>query len=143
MTRFMGTRFVGMRFAGMTLVLALTGLGGGCATIARGMSQDFEVKTEPPGAKVETSLSGKSCEPTPCTIPKVSREAKFTVTISKPGYETVTAQVTHETSAAGGAAIAASFAIPGGILWSLIDMNFGASQDLKPNPLSVTLAPAK
>ena len=115
---------------------------GACATMARGMSQDFEVVTDPPGAKVETSLN-KGCEPTPCKIAKVSREAKFAVTISKPGYETLTQNITHETSAAGGAAVAASFAIPGGILWSLIDMNFGASQDLKPNPLSVTLKPAK
>ena len=115
---------------------------GACATMARGMSQDFEVVTDPPGAKVETSLN-KGCEPTPCKIAKVSREAKFTVTISKPGYETLTANITHETSAAGGAAVAASFAIPGGILWSLIDMNFGASQDLKPNPLNVTLKPSK
>lgn len=115
---------------------------GACATMARGMSQDFEVVTDPPGAKVETSLN-KGCEPTPCKIAKVSREAKFAVTISKPGYETLTENINHETSAAGGAAVAASFAIPGGILWSLIDMNFGASQDLKPNPLSVTLKPAK
>ena len=126
-----------------TMMLALAVLSsGGCATMARGMSQDFEVVTDPPGAKVETSLK-KGCEPTPCKIAKVSREAKFTVTISKAGYETVTQQVTHETSAAGGAAVAASFAIPGGILWSLIDMNFGASQDLKPNPLNVTLKPSK
>ena len=129
-------------FAVIAVLLAPMLAAGGCATMARGMSQDFEVVTEPPGAKVETSLK-KGCEPTPCTIAKVSREAKFKVTITKPGYQTVTADVTHETSAAGGAAVAASFAIPGGILWSLIDMNFGASQDLKPNPLSVTLAPAK
>ena len=124
------------------LMLAVASATGGCATMARGMSQDFEVVTDPPGAKVETSLK-KGCEPTPCKIAKVSREAKFTATISKPGYETVTENITHETSAAGGAAVAASFAIPGGILWSLIDMNFGASQDLAPNPLNVTLKPSK
>jgi hypothetical protein len=132
-----------MRAVLMVRLLAVVGPAlGGCATMARGMSQDFEVMTEPPGAKVETSLN-KGCEPTPCKIAKVSREAKFTVTVSKPGYETVTQNITHETSAAGGAAVAASFAIPGGILWSLIDMNFGASQDLTPNPLNVTLQPQK
>lgn len=109
--------------------------------MARGMTQSFEVASEPPGAKVETSL-GKGCEATPCKLEKVSREAKFTVTVSKPGYETATSDVTHKTSAEGAAAVAASFAIPGGILWSLIDANFGASQDLQPNPLSVTLKPA-
>jgi hypothetical protein len=110
------------------------------ANMARGMSQNIDITSEPPGAKVETSL-GKGCEATPCKLEKVSREAKFTVTVSKPGYQTATQQVTHHTSAEGGAAVAASFAIPGGILWSLIDANFGASQDLTPNPVKVTLQP--
>ena len=112
-----------------------------CATMARGMSQKIDIVSEPPGAKVETSL-GKGCDATPCTLEKVSREAKFTITISKPGYRTATQDVTHHTSPEGAAAIAASFAIPGGILWSLIDANFGASQDLTPNPVKVTLEPA-
>ena len=30
------------------------------------------------------------CEPTPCVIPNVSREADFTVTIEREGYETAT-----------------------------------------------------
>ncbi|HEV7690121.1 MAG TPA: PEGA domain-containing protein [Hyphomonadaceae bacterium] len=130
------------RMLAVGFLALVASLASGCATMARGMSQDFEVVTEPPGAKVETSLN-KGCEPTPCKIAKVSREAKFAVTIIKPGYETLTQNITHETSAAGGAAVAASFAIPGGVLWSLIDMNFGASQDLKPNPLNVTLKPSK
>jgi hypothetical protein len=111
-----------------------------CATMARGMSQNVDITSEPPGAKVETSL-GKGCQATPCTLEKVSREARFTVTLSKPGYQTATQQVTHRTSPEGAAAVAASFAIPGGILWSLIDANFGASQDLNPNPVKVTLQP--
>jgi hypothetical protein len=122
------------------LMAPLAATTAGCATMARGMTQNFEIASEPSGAKVETSL-GKGCEATPCTLEKISREAKFSVTISKPGYRTVTEQVTHATSPQGAAAVAASFAIPGGILWSLIDANFGASQDLTPNPLSVTLSP--
>src|SRR5262249_28112103 len=111
-----------------------------CATMARGMSQNIDITSEPPGAKVETSL-GKGCEATPCTLEKVSREARFTITVSKPGFQTATQQITHHTSPEGAAAVAASFAIPGGILWSLIDANFGASQDLTPNPVKVTLQP--
>lgn len=124
----------------LLVVVALMAPLAACATMARGMSQNVDIASEPPGAKVETSL-GKACEATPCTLEKVSREAKFTVTVSKPGYQTATTQVVHQTSAAGAAAVAASFAIPGGILWSLIDANFGASQDLTPNPVTVTLQP--
>jgi hypothetical protein len=131
------------RIAVAALVLAL-GSAGGCASIARGLDQPFNIVTEPPGAKVETTLGAeKGCPATPCTIEKVSRNAKFDVTISKPGYQSVTQQVTHETSVEGAAAITASFIIPGGILWSLIDIYLGAGQDLKPNPLSVTLEKAK
>lgn len=122
------------------LAVALMAPLAACATMARGMSQSIDITSEPPGAKVETSL-GKGCEATPCTLEKVSREARFTVTLSKPGYQAATQQVTHQTSAQGAAAVAASFAIPGGILWSLIDANFGASQDLTPNPVKVTLQP--
>jgi len=43
------------------------------------------------------------CEPTPCVIPKVSREAEFTVTIEKEGYKTATYNVTHEMAGGGGA----------------------------------------
>ena len=123
--------------AALMLSLAMAG----CATLARGMHQNFDVQTEPPGAKITTS-NGLGCPATPCTIEKVSREAKFTVTAQLDGYEPATAQVTHTTSAAGAAAVAASFAIPGGILWSLIDANFGASQDLSPNPLKLELKKA-
>jgi hypothetical protein len=123
-------------------IAALVILLAGCATMARGMTQSLEVVSEPPGASVATS-NGLSCPATPCKLEKVSREAKFKVTLNKSGYRTATADITHETSAAGAAAVAASFAIPGGILWSLIDANFGASQDLTPNPVIVKLEPAE
>ena len=122
----------------VALGVAIALASSGCATMARGMHQSFAVETNPPGAKITTS-NGLSCPATPCTIEKVSREAKFTVTAQLDGYETATAPVSHSTSAAGAAAVAASFAIPGGILWSLIDANFGASQDLTPNPLKLDL----
>lgn len=110
-----------------------------CATITRGTTEAFEVQTTPSGAKVTTTL-GLSCEPTPCVIPKVSREAEFAVTIEKEGYKTGTYNITHEMSGGGGAGMAGNVILGGGI-GALIDANNGATQQLVPNPLVVELEP--
>ena len=108
-----------------------------CATITRGTSEAFVIETTPNGASARTSL-GTMCQPTPCVIPKVSREAEFTVTIEKEGYKTATYNVTHETAGGGGAAMAGNL-ILGGVIGAAIDGNNGATQQLVPNPLRVTL----
>ena len=110
-----------------------------CATITRGTTEAFVVETTPSGAKVTTSL-GLMCEPTPCAIPKVSREAEFSVTIEKEGYKTGTYNVTHEMSGAGGAGMAGNVILGGGI-GAIVDANSGATQQLVPNPLVVQLEP--
>lgn len=109
-----------------------------CATLARHTTQDFRVESEPAGATVTTS-NGLTCAPTPCTLHHAKREARFTVTVTADGYAPATQQVTHETSPAGAAAMAATIALPGGLALSLIDANFGATQDLKPDPLHIVL----
>lgn len=120
-------------------VLAALFMNTACATITRGTTEAFEVQTKPAGAKVTTTL-GLSCEPTPCVIPKVSREAEFAVTIEKEGYKTGTYNVTHEMSGGGGAGMAGNVILGGGI-GALIDANNGATQQLVPNPLVVELEP--
>lgn len=122
------------------LALALIVPLAACATIARGRTQTFNVQSTPPGASVSLS-TGETCAATPCAFEHISREARFTVTVTKQGYRTVTQNITHATSPAGAAAMAGTIALPGGLALSLIDANFGATQDLKPNPLSVTLEP--
>lgn len=109
----------------------------GCATITRGSTQTFVVETVPSGATVRTTF-GESCAATPCTFSKVPREANFTVTISKPGYRTTTHTVGHETAGGGAAGMAGNVLI-GGIIGGVIDANSGATQNLVPNPLRVTL----
>lgn len=109
----------------------------GCATITRGSTQAFVVETSPSGASVRTSL-GQECSATPCTFAKVERDANFTVTISKPGYRTTTHTVTHQTAGGGAAGMAGNVLI-GGIIGGVVDANSGATQDLVPNPLRVTL----
>jgi hypothetical protein len=110
---------------------------GGCATITRGTEEAFTVETEPSGAHVSTTL-GLTCDATPCTFPDVDRESEFQVTITKPGYRTWTGNVTH-TTAGGGAAGMAGNVLLGGIIGGVVDANSGATQELTPNPLRVTL----
>lgn len=110
---------------------------GACATVTRGTTTAFVVQTAPSGAKVQTSL-GTGCDSTPCAIPKVARNSQFDVTITKPGYKTVTANITHATNASGGVAMAGNILI-GGLIGAVIDGTNGATQDLTPNPLVVTL----
>ncbi|MES1201338.1 MAG: PEGA domain-containing protein [Pseudomonadota bacterium] len=123
------------------IALALIAPLAACATMARHTTQDLNIESEPAGASVSAS-KGMSCAPTPCTLHHVKREAHFTITVSAPGYETATQEITHATSPTGAAAMAGTIALPGGLALSLIDANFGATQDLKPSPVHVTLHPA-
>ena len=125
-----------LKFAGLfgsTLLIV------GCATVTRGTTEAFMIETEPSGATARTSL-GVMCEPTPCVIPKVSREAEFNVTIEREGYKTTTHNVTHQMSGGGGAGMAGNVILGGGI-GAIVDANTGATQELVPNPLKVTLTP--
>ncbi|MEQ8301169.1 MAG: PEGA domain-containing protein [Hyphomonas sp.] len=117
----------------LPLAIALAG----CATVTRGTTEAFLVETEPSGAEVTTSL-GLKCGPTPCAIPKVKREAEFSVTIEKEGYKTTTHNITHQMSGGGGAGMAGNVILGGGI-GAILDANNGATQELVPNPLKVTL----
>lgn len=113
--------------------LALTG----CATITRGTHEAFTVNTTPSGAHVALS-TGEVCDATPCTFARISREAEFSVTISKPGYVTTTHKISHSTAGSGAAGMAGNV-ILGGIIGGAIDANSGATQNLVPNPLTVTM----
>ena len=108
-----------------------------CATITRGTTQAFEVRTTPAGAAVETT-NGLYCKATPCVFQNVARNANFTVTITKPGYKTVTSNVTNTTAGGGGAAMAGNI-IFGGLIGAGVDATNGSMQDLVPNPLEVVL----
>lgn len=108
-----------------------------CATITRGTRTAFVVETVPSGAQVRLS-TGQECSSTPCTFPQISREAEFSVTVSKPGYRTTTHAVSHRTAGAGSAGMAGNVLV-GGLIGAAIDANSGATQDLVPNPLVVHL----
>ena len=121
-----------------TTLLALAGSLAGCATVTRGVRESWTVRTEPPGASVKTSIGG-SCDATPCTL-RIRRKSDFDVTISKAGYQTAFAKVGHKSSRAGEAALLGN-AVFGGVIGAYTDATNGATMELKPNPLVVTLTP--
>lgn len=130
------------RFARLGVhALALAGLAltlPACATVTRGTSQDFKVESTPSGASVTTS-NGFACDATPCSF-RMPRKDAFTVTLTLPGHDTATAEVTSSMSSGGGAALAGNLLI-GGVIGGAVDATSGALNDLKPNPLHVTLYP--
>lgn len=120
-------------------VLALVGVAlslPACATVTRGSSQQFSVQSTPPGAQVSTS-NGFECQATPCTF-RMPRKDAFRITVSKEGYVSQTHDITSSVSGAGGTAMAGNILI-GGLIGGAIDATSGAMNDLKPNPLIVTL----
>ena len=107
-----------------------------CATVTRGSSQQFTVESTPPGAQVSTS-NGFECQATPCTF-RMPRKDAFRITVAKDGYVAQTHEITSSVSGTGGTAMAGNLLI-GGIIGGAIDATSGAMNDLKPNPLVVTL----
>ncbi|WP_106745592.1 translation initiation factor 2 [Yoonia maritima] len=108
----------------------------GCATVTRGTNDVLNVNTTPSGAQVQTS-NGFSCASTPCAI-KMPRRSEFVVSIAKAGCRPVNVNVTHKTANGGGAALAGNVLV-GGVIGLGVDAATGASQELMPNPVQVTL----
>lgn len=109
-----------------------------CATVTRGTSTQFKVVSTPPGASVRTS-TGFACSPTPCSI-KLPRKAEFDATVSLAGYKAQTVHI-HSEVGGGGAAGLAGNLVAGGLIGMAVDGTDGAMNDLKPNPLTLTLEP--
>jgi hypothetical protein len=117
-------------------VLALTAGLGACATVTRGTTQQFTIESTPPAAQARTS-SGFNCESTPCTI-RMPRKDAFSVTISKAGYKTVKTDVKPKIAGSGAVGFLGN-AMIGGVIGAAVDVGSGATLDLAPNPLQVTL----
>jgi hypothetical protein len=71
----------------------------------------------------------------------MDHRSEFDVTITKAGYKDWRGHVMHQMSTAGGAALVGNGLI-GGVPGVVIDGITGAAQELKPNPLNVTLEPS-
>jgi hypothetical protein len=124
--------------ARVSMLVCATASLAACATVTRGANQEFRVESSPPGASVTTS-NGFACASTPCTF-RMARKAGFTVTVAKEGYVEQTHSVESVLSGGGGAALAGNLLV-GGIIGAGVDASTGALNDLRPNPLVVTLEP--
>ncbi|MEL6967677.1 MAG: translation initiation factor 2 [Pseudomonadota bacterium] len=129
--RFNGTI---LRFASLGLLATLTS----CATVTRGTTSDVVINYSPADAKVVTSLN-HTCNASPCLL-TVSRKKTFTVTASKPGFETQTVFVGTKVTGNGAAGIAGNVLI-GGVVGIGVDAATGAARDHFPNPVNITLQP--
>jgi hypothetical protein len=111
----------------------------GCATVIRGTQQDFAIQSTPPGATASLS-TGQSCV-TPCSL-RLPRKEDFDVSFSMDGYDSGTAHVTSGWSRAGTQTFVIGNIILGGLVGMGVDASSGATRDLWPNPLVVTLVPS-
>ncbi len=116
-------------------VLAL--LNTGCATITRGTTEVLVIETTPAGADVELS-TGARCK-SPCSM-EMKRKNAVVVDITKDGYEPVRMNVLSQVAGAGAAGMAGNLVF-GGIIGAGVDAATGATKQLKPNPVVVTLVP--
>jgi hypothetical protein len=113
---------------------------GGCASVARGTTENISISSTPAGATAE--LSGLD-NPTACVTPCVvvaKRSADITVTINKEGYQQQVIALTKEIPGTGAAGFAGNVLV-GGLIGMGVDAYTGAAQDHKPNPVDVTLQP--
>lgn len=108
----------------------------GCATMSHGTTQTLDIRSQPPGADVSTSI-GVVCV-TPCAL-TLKRKTGFVATIRKPGYTPSVVTVSSINTARPGAA--ARSALTTGLVGYLVDRGNGALRELRPNPVEVTLTP--
>jgi hypothetical protein len=125
-------------FLKLAAMVAMVGLVPACATITRGTTQAFVVESSPPGASVKAT-NGFTCPATPCKF-NMPRKDSFTVTVSKDGYETQTAEVLSNMSGGGTAGMLGNVLV-GGFIGIGVDATSGALNDLAPNPLVMILKP--
>ncbi|MCE2425718.1 MAG: PEGA domain-containing protein [Pseudomonadales bacterium] len=108
----------------------------GCATVQRGPTETFVVRSTPSGAEV-SSTSGWECT-TPCTV-TVARRGDFVVTVRKEGYVTQTLSVKSVPVQKKQRTLGDRVQIPTGLIGKATDMASGANLEHQPNPLEVEL----
>ncbi|MEI6176394.1 MAG: PEGA domain-containing protein [Verrucomicrobiota bacterium] len=124
-----------------------------CASITRGTTDALVVKSNPDQADVKVTridkpltkkeLSSNSNDgqtitgKTPVTF-KLQRKGEYNVQLSKAGYKSTETRVTNHVSGMGGTAMAGNV-IVGGLIGLGVDAASGATKDLTPNPIEITL----
>lgn len=109
----------------------------GCATVKRGSTETFEVRSTPTGASV-TSSSGWECT-TPCIV-KVARRGDFVVTVQKDGYVTQTFTIKSVPIQGGENGLTDRVVVTNTeYIGRATDWASGANREHRPNPLEVVL----
>lgn len=122
------------------IVLPLTAVAlliAGCATITRGSEDVLVVNVQPADATVSLS-TGETCQGGQCSF-RLPRRSDLQVTVSRDRCETQVVNITHRTADAGAMGMAGNVLV-GGFIGIGVDAVSGATQDLVPNPVNVTLA---
>lgn len=143
----------------LILALPILALATGCASITRGSNDSLVVNSTPSQADIKVYRTnagfnakeiknntvedptnpgaGPLIGKTPGSF-KLARKGEYRVVISKEGYKTAEVEVGNRLSGAGGAGMAGN-ALIGGVVGVIIDANTGATKDLTPNPIEITL----
>lgn len=125
-----------MKLTPISAILAGTFLLSACATITRGHEDVLVVNAQPSDATVALS-TGETCQGGQCSF-RLPRRSNLQVTVSRDRCETQVVNITHRTADAGAMGMAGNVLV-GGIIGIGIDAASGASQDLVPNPVNVSL----
>lgn len=120
-----------MRSISIILIVALSTVVTGCATIASGTTQEVTFQSTPAGALVK--VNGKPIGETPITV-QLDKKADQTLTFEKDGYKTFSTAMTTTTDGWFWGNI-----IIGGLLGSTTDMASGAINEYAPSQYIVTL----
>ena len=126
-----------MKTIKIALLVSAIAVISGCATVTRGTTDMYEIRSTPDNASVRLS-NGMSCN-TPCSL-SLPRKHAFTANIEMDGYKSIDVEVVPKQAGAGTAGFAGNVLI-GGVVGMVADSVSGAMKDLYPNPLIVELAP--
>ena len=126
-----------MRIVG---VAALCAVVGGCASVARGTTENISIVSTPAGAEASiTGLDVPTACVTPCSV-VVKRNADISVAFQKEGFAPQVIPLTKEIQSTGAAGFAGNVLL-GGLVGMGVGAYTGAATDHKPNPVMVTLEP--
>jgi hypothetical protein len=123
------------RVVAAALLMLLTS----CATVVRGTKHNVRIESNPAGATIHLSTGVKGVTPATFELP---RKDPVVVDFQKDGYEPMSVTLVPMRSKSGSIAGAGN-ALIGGAIGGAIDGGTGATLDLRPNPLIVTLRPIR
>ena len=130
-----------LRVISLLPVLAITT---GCATVIRGTIDTLVINSEPSGANVTIHRINSNKEPITGNTPgsfKLARKGEYRVELRKQDYKTVEAMIANKYVGLASYGILGRAIASGGIFGVLIDTQTGASKNLTPDLLEVTLEP--